>query len=438
MKTKIVLWGANEKDEKILLAIELLELENQIGIYTFNENQATEEFYNKMMNIWRDGGQVPLPEGYEYATRELKMTEGILPDNLKTDRTDIVNRAKTEWHFVVLSNKLSESLKDEVKEIKERIEALTEFDGGVWEEMKGFWTRVQGQVREKNLFREHANELRESTNELFEKMKGLKKSMDVEFQNISETHLKTFIEKLDDVEERITKGLGLQPIFNELKNIQNQFRDTDFTRRDRNKVWKKLDNAFKKVKAKKYGDKQGDGNTSALSRIQRRYEGLLAAIGKMETSISRDKKEVDFQNKRINNTDGQLEAQLRQAKLAMVDERIKSKEVKLIEMLKTKTELESKSKAEKVREEKRKEKAEIKKEKIEVKAQIATEIKEKKEKLAPKSEKLEKAAKEIKETKETKKIKTPPPAFMTEEQKEVNEALSVPDTKKQNASSEEE
>lgn len=422
MKTKIVLWGANEKDEKLLLAIELLEKENQIGIHTFSESIATEEFYNKMMNIWRDGGQVPFPEGHEYTTRELKMAESILPDNLKTERTDIVNRAKTEWHFVVLSNKLSESLKDEVQEIKERIENLSEFDNGIWEEMKGFWSKVQGQVREKNLFREHANELRNTTNELFDKMKALKKVMDSEFQTISETHLKSFIEKLDDIEERITKGLGLQPIFNELKNLQSQFRDTDFTRRDRNKVWKKLDAAFKKVKSKKYGDKQGD--SSALSRLQRRYEGLLAAIGKMETSINRDKKEIDFQNKRINNTDGQLEAQLRQAKLAMIDERIKSKEEKLVEMLKTKSELENKIEAEKIREEKRKENAEIKKEKKEVKAQIAADIKESKEKLEANAEKLEKAAADIKETKKTKTDAS----LVSEEQQQVEEALSVPES----------
>ena len=421
MKTKIVLWGANEKDDKLLLAIELLEKENQIGIHTFSENIATELFYNQMMNIWRDGGQVPFPEGHEYTTRELKMAESLLPDNIMTERTDIVNRAKTEWHFVVLSNKLSDSLKNEVEEIKERIDQLTDFDSGLWEEMKGFWSKVQSQVREKNLFREHANDLRNSTNELFEKMKSLKKVMDIEFQSISETHLKTFMEKLENIEERITKGLGLQPIFNELKNLQNQFRDTNFTRKDRNKVWKKIDAAFKKVKEKKYGDKQNDSST--LSRLQRRYDGLIAAIGKMETSISRDKKEIDFQKNRIDNTDGQLEAQLRQAKLAMIDERINSKEVKLKEMLKTREELSGKIESEQKRELKRAEKAEIKKEKVEVKAKIAAEIEENKSKLDDNDEKLKKAAEAIKKTK---KSKTPPPAVVSEEVKEVNEELEVP------------
>lgn len=419
MKTKIVMWGSNQKDEKLLLAIQLLEKENQIGINTFPENVATEEFYNRMMNIWRDGGEVPFPEGHEFITRDLKMAESLLPDNIKTDRTDIVNRAKTEWHFVVLSNKLSDSLKDEVDEIKERIEQLTEFDSGIWEEMKSFWGKVQGQVREKNLFREHANDLKEKTNFLFEKMKELKKVMDAEFAGISEKHLKFFFEKLEDIEERILKGLGLQPIFNELKNLQTQFRETDFTRKDRNKVWKKLDGAFKKVKEKKYGHQQGD--SSSLSRVQRRYDGLVAAIGKMEVSISRDKKEIDFQQNRIETTDGQLEAQLRQAKLAMIDERIKSKVEKLKEMLRTKEDLEKKMEIEARKEEKRKEKAEINKEKEGVKEQIAAQIQEYKSELEKENEKLEKAAAAIKEMKQSKAEPTSP---ATEEEMEVAMAVS--------------
>jgi chromosome segregation ATPase len=415
MKTKIVLWGRNDKEEKLLLAIELLEQQNQIGIHTFPESVATEEFYNKMMNIWRDGGPVPFPEGHEYIERNLTMADSLLPDHLKTERTDIINRAKTEWHFVVLSNKLSDSFKDEIEELKERIERLTEFDTGIWEEMKGFWSKVQSQVREKNLFREHANELKHRTNNLFDKMKELKKSMDAELDRVSETHLKAFFEKLDDIEDRISKGLGLQPIFNELKKLQAQFRDADFNRKDRNKVWKKLDGAFKKVKEKKYGGKQGD--TSSISRIKRRYDGLLAAIDKMEISINRDKKEIDFQQNRIDSTDGQLEAQLRQAKLAMIGERIKSKDEKLKEMLRTKVELEQKMKIEQEREEERKQKEEIKKEKEEVKAQIAAQIQENQSELEEESEKLEKAAAAIKEMKGKKSKKK------TEEEAEVEKQL---------------
>ena len=351
MKTKIVLWGTNAKDEKVLLAVDLLEETNSVQILIFKEEVATELFYNQMMNQWREGQPVPLPD-HDTIVRPLTMTENLLPDDLRTTRTDILNRAKTEWHFVVLSSKLFRSYADEIQEFKDRVEQLSQFDSGIWEEMKSFWQKVQSQVREKNLYRHHASELRDKTNALFDNLKSLKKALDAEFEELSSTHLNTFKEKLQDIEDRVEKGLGLQPIFNELKDIQRSFRDTNFTRRHRNEVWKKLDGLFKLVKEKKYGNKDGGG--TALSRINRRYQGLLAAIKKMESSIVRDKKEKEFQQSRIDDTDGQLELQIRQAKMAMIEERIQSKEKKLAEMLQTKQELEKRTEIEEKRQSKKK------------------------------------------------------------------------------------
>ena len=345
MKTKIVLWGSNENDEKLLIAIELLEKENKVKIHTFPAGETTEAFYNQMMNLWRNGGQVIFPENHHVQERPLSLTESLLPDDLKTERTDLINRAKTEWHFVVLSAKLHATYKREIEDFNERIDQLMNFDSGIWEEMKGFWSKVQSQVRDKNLFKEHANELRTQTNDLFSKMKQMKKALDEEFHQYSSQQVDQFMETLEEIEKKIEKGLGLQPIFNELKNIQKRFRDTKFTRADRSKVWKRLDAAFKKVKEKKFGTRSSE--KSSLDRVTRRYNGLIAAIEKMKNSIARDKKEMEFQNKKIETTEGQLEMQIRQAKLSMLNERIRSKEEKLKEMMKTKTELEKKIELEK-------------------------------------------------------------------------------------------
>ena len=136
MKRKIVLWGTNDKEEKILVALHLLDKEGKVNLYTFNENIATEDFYNSMLNQWREGVEVPFPEGYTLTERPLTVSDSILPDDIKVDRTDIITRAQTEWHFVVLSSKLYEMYKSELEDLSETIESLKQYDNKVWNEQR--------------------------------------------------------------------------------------------------------------------------------------------------------------------------------------------------------------------------------------------------------------------------------------------------------------
>lgn len=405
MKRKIVLWGTNEKEEKILVALHLQDKEGKVNLYTFDENIATEDFYNQMLNQWREGAQVDFPEGHTLTERPLTIADSILPDEIKVDRPDIITRAQTEWHFVVLSSKLYEMYKSELDDLADTIEELKEYDNKLWNEMRAFWSKVQEQVIEKNLFRDHASTLKNKTNKLFDKLKALKKKVEEEYEANSTKHKETFMNQLQEIEEKIEKGLGLKPIFEELKSLQTQLRGIKFTKSDRNTIWERLDASFKVVKEKRFGDK-GQQATSQTGRLQRRFDGLINAISKMEKSISRDKEDQKFQDRKIATTDGQLEMQIRQAKIKMIDERIKSKELKLEDMYKTKKELEAKIDKEKKREEKKVKMAEAK---AEAEAKIADEMKKSSDSIKAEAEKLEKAAAKIKEGKtHTPKKEIPP------------------------------
>ena len=393
MRRKLVLWGANEKDEKLLVALELLEKENVVHIYTFPENIATEDFYKTMSEKWKDDVDVEFPEGFTKIERKLSVSDSLLPDDIKVDRTDLINRAQAEWHFVVLSSKLYNLYKSELEELKDKVEKLSQYDNTLWEELRGFWNKVQNQMNEKNMFREHGASLREKTNHLFDKLKDLKKVLDKEFENTSKQYLESFNQQLKEVEEKIDKGLGLNPLFDDLKKLQEKIKEFRFTKEDRNALWQMIDDTFKKLKERRGAS--GNQSDNNAGRLEARYNGLLAAIIKMQRSVDLDQKDLDFQQKRVADSDGQLESQLRQAKIRMIEERLRSKQEKLDDMHKTRQELEAKLEKEKKRAIKVQKQEKIEEAKEVVKQKIASEISENAKEMDKISDKLEKAAEEI-------------------------------------------
>lgn len=395
MRNKIVLWGTNAADERILVALELMIDDNKVMIYTFPEAVATEEFYQQMMDEWRsDKGEVAFPEGYETITRELSITEGLLPDEIKVERGDLIQRAQTEWHFVVLSSKLSKAYKSELKDLEEKLAGLKDYDKELWANLKGFWGKVQQQIRDRTLLREHADEIRDRTNKAFEELKAMRSKMDDAFRESSKENMARFGEMMEDIEGRIQDNKQLNRIFEELKRVQKEIRDIAFTKEHRNKLWQRIDKAFKDVKEKRFGERSS-GNTP-LQRISSRYNGLLTAIEKMERSIKRDEDDLAFQARKIDRTDGQLEAQIRQAKIQMIEQRVTSKREKYEDMLRTKAQLEAKIEKEKKREEQQ---AARKAAESQAKEKIAADIRDQQSASTEEAEKLATAAQAINQQK---------------------------------------
>lgn len=341
MKNRIVFWGKNENSEKLLLALELLAEEGKVNVISFPEALVSEEFNQTLTKDWRDGKTVDFPEGFSSTLVELTVTGNILPAGITAEKMDLVTRAQAEWNFSILSSRLFRSYQSELNEFKDKVERALHFDKNMWDELKSFWDRVQEQARDKSLFREHSEHLRQETNELFGKMKDLRGKLDEEFDRTSKTLYEDIVAKLSDIENKVREGIRLQPLFDELKDIQKKIREVKLNRDHRNKIWDKLDATFKVLKEKRFGPETAEDN-NPLVRIQKRYEGLMAAIDKMESSVGRDVEELNFQNGKVNTSFGQLEAQIRQAKVAMIEERVRSKKEKLAEMYATKTELDRK------------------------------------------------------------------------------------------------
>nr|MBS0036702.1 hypothetical protein [Saprospiraceae bacterium] len=397
MKKRLVLWGKKPEEERVLVAIGYDSEKNAVNTYVFAESVATEEFANQMMNLWREGNEVPFPEFLDKIEVSITEADRLIPEGLVTERDDLIDKAKAEWIYLYMSNKLASVYRAELEDLGEKIEHARRYEQSHWDELRSFWDKVQQQIREKNLFHSHYKSLKSDVNQLFDKLKALRKEMDDLLRKDSESKRDEFFNVLAEVEKKIEEGMGLKPLFEDLKLIQRDFQKSKMVRDHKNKVWKKLDGLFKEVKKKKFGD---SAVKSGGSKLQRRYDGLLNAMNKMQNSINRDKKDLNFQDKRIESSSaGQLEAQIRKAKIKMIEERMRSKQVKLDEMQKVKDQLESRLQAEKEREEKRALEAEIANKKEVAKKKIEEEMKSAEEQRKAEEEKLKKAADQISNSK---------------------------------------
>jgi hypothetical protein len=380
MKNKVVVWGTNENNEKVLIALELRPKESNVLLYTFPEAIVSEAFLSKMMDQWREDKPVEFPEGHTLLDRDLSVTESLLPENLKVERSDVIQRAQTEWHFVVLSSKLHQAYQQELAEFKEKIQALTAYDGKMFEELRTFWGKVQNQSRERNLFRQHADSLRDNINALFEDLKTLRSQVNNEFMSASKQLYDQFVAQLDDVEARIQAGGSkLSSVFDDLKKMQSRYRESKLSNEHRNQIWDRMDAAFKAAKERKFGAGVNDG--SVVDRQNKRLNDLNDVIKRMEQSIRRDEEDLAFQRKKVDTTEGQLEAQIRMAKIKMIEERVNSKREKIEDMKATRASVEQQVNSIKEKESRRAEK-EADKKKYEaareaVKSEIAADIKAK-------------------------------------------------------------
>ena len=98
MKTKIVLWGT-DADGRVLIALELRPDANKVDIFTFPSAIVTDDFTTQMMDKWRVGEEVTLPEGYKH----IEIAE-LLGISINTSKSQLI-LAKDRMRKEVEKNK---------------------------------------------------------------------------------------------------------------------------------------------------------------------------------------------------------------------------------------------------------------------------------------------------------------------------------------------
>ena len=106
-----------------------------------------------------------------------------------------------------------------------------------------------GDARPLSLQHDVSLELRDGINALFEQLKDVRKKVNSEFMEVSQGVYDKFAKTLDEIEERIAQGGSkFNSVFDELKKMQREYYNSRMSNEHRNKLWERLDAAFKKAK----------------------------------------------------------------------------------------------------------------------------------------------------------------------------------------------
>lgn len=324
MKDKIALWGADEKDNDLLIVLRLRALENRVDLWTFPKDKHSPLVLDSMGRNWDTIDTEQFEQPYEYIERTMAEPT-LLPDHIRTRNAELIAQVEREWYFKVLSVKLKASLEADVDRLLEQVRTEGEYKHEHWTATQSLWNRAEQHFQARDLNREQITQLKDKLNALFDEQKLLRRTNNKQFEEENKRSAVQIMEQIDRQMEQLSEGrLENSDVFENLKLIQVALRDTRLSRELRTDVVQHLNEAFEQVRQ--------DRRNNRHKQMDMRLRNLQDTMDKLSKSLQFDHRELEFQQQRIGTHAGQLETQLREAQIAMLEEKINSKTRRIGEM----------------------------------------------------------------------------------------------------------
>jgi uncharacterized coiled-coil DUF342 family protein len=346
MSQRHVFSGHDEHDVPVWVAMSLHLREKQVEFLLYPKAALDAEQTRALREDWAAGKEVALPGEPARLTQSAE-GDHLLPETLRADEPEMLRRVQNEWTLKLLSYKLYESIGDEVTNLQATLQQAGGYSQALWDKAKQTWDQVGNHAQDFNLSKKHAGELRDRLNGLFNELKKLREEGQDQLSEASASLRVQYEQRLGELKGAMEEGKAkVNQLFDQLKGLQKEVKDAQLTHRDRRKLWRDLDGAFNRLKEEK--------QQLWHSHLANRITGLEKAVERMQSSIDRDRRQIDFEARKLEGGRiGQLEHQLRQTRLKVMEDRIRSKEEKLADMHRTLQNLRKKEAAQRKAAEKR-------------------------------------------------------------------------------------
>lgn len=327
MQSRFITAGILKDETDVVLAYELKESEFRLDLHVIPKKALSKEALDKLSTDWVNGGEFEFPEGTELINPDIN-ADSILPDQIKSDKTGEIRHKQNEWAVQLLTNKLWESYLIELDKLKKRAADLANYDKSLFDDAKSYWERVLEHKKERNITQERLDKIKEDVNAIFEQLKTFRKTESAEFEKGSNGTREQIIEKLNQIKAKADEKANFKALHDEIKALQNEYRNQRLLKSDETSVRKAYDDAFHYISEQR--------NKYFSDKFESRITGLRDVISKMEKGLERDRKDLDYFTKKSESPRIQsLELQLLKVRLRQIKETITSKEDKLKDIHKT-------------------------------------------------------------------------------------------------------
>lgn len=348
MKSRLVTWGKNEEEDSIILAYELFPDKKELSLFVFDFLNSNETFFQTLLNDWRKQETVEFPEGgYTTHSFPLTMTEPVLPEGVTIgENQEILDQARVDWHFVVLSTELFDEFNASIGDVQSRIEDLTEYSQPLWDELKVIQDKVKAKLDEEVLAWKHVRKLKNSISKQFKVLKTLRTEA-VQKASASFEVIKLDITKrLDEIEAGVAEvkdAEGQEELKTKLTAIRAELKENaDFPEKVKTGILKRVDFLTKKVKMAFLTGEEKEG---IVNHMKSRLEGVSGALERAEKKINWLNREIEFQKNKISNPKASMmEVQMSSAKQQMYEAQLVTAKAKQADLAKVKKNLDRKNK----------------------------------------------------------------------------------------------
>lgn len=321
MQSRFTAKGVTSDDKDVLLAYELKQEEFKVNLFVVPKKALKAEMLEQLEKNWVEGEAFEFPEGTTEISPNLN-AESILPDDIRSGEAGKIRIKQNEWAYSLLTAKLWESYLLELEELKKKAAELTHYDRQLFDDSKSFWERVLEHRKERDISQESLDKIKDDVNAIFEKLKTFRKSESAEFETASAKSRDEILARLESIRGRTNEKANFKVLLDELKNVQADSRKNRYSKADDAQLRKAIDSTYQFVNEQR--------NHFFSDKNAARIKGLNDVIERMEVSLSRDKKDLEYMQKKTeSNKISSLEMQLIKVKSNMLNETIASKEEKL-------------------------------------------------------------------------------------------------------------